>query len=191
MHQQAIMDTNVNGPYRSLGTLPDGSPLPPGRHILVVAAWRSEDRALRAMVTDLKELVPCAFETMNLENPTEVHYRNSSRALYERIRRFDAVVFAFSTHDGSVSSCDGSADSLPHQGSEALSPALRLPEGQLPFGRLFRRRIPAGYLVDGPLTPELMAAVTTHTRAWHLRFRGIATVSDLESLSVALKTAIR
>ena len=191
MHQQAIMDTSVKGPYRSIGTLPDGSPLPPGRRILVVAAWRSEDRALRAMVTDLKELVPCAFETMNLESPTEVHYRNSSRALYERIRRFDAVVFAFSTRDGSVSSCDGSADALPHQGSEALSPALRLPEGGLPFSRHFLRRLPAAYLVDGPITPELMAAVATHARAWHLHFRGIATASDLEPLAVSLKTAIR
>ena len=191
MHLHPIMENSVKGPYRPVGTLPDGSPLPPGRRVLVVAAWRSEDRALRAMVTELKELIPCAFETMNLESPTEVHYRNSSRALYERIRLFDAVVFAFSFRDSYVSSYDGSADSLPHQGSEALSAALRLPEGGLPFGRHFLRRLPAGYLVDGPLTPELMAAVSAHARAWHLRFRGIATVSDLEPLSVALKTAIR
>ena len=72
----------------------------PGRRVLVVAAWRVEDRALRAMVTRLKELVPCNFVIINLESPTTVRYRDSSRALYGRIRRYDAAVFAFFKEKG-------------------------------------------------------------------------------------------
>lgn len=59
----------------------------PGRRVLVVAAWGGEDWALRAMVTRLKELVPCGFEILNLESATAARYRLSSRDLYGRIRR--------------------------------------------------------------------------------------------------------
>ena len=122
----------------------------PGRRVLVLAAWRSEDRALRAMVTRLKELVPCTFEILNLESPTAVRYRDSSPALFRRIRRCDAAVFAFIARDG------------------ASSPVLQLPSGRLPLLRFLRKRIPAVYLADGPVSPELDEAIIAHARAWHL-----------------------
>ena len=130
----------------------------PGRRVLVVAAWRSEDRALRAMVTRLKELVPCGFDILNLESATAERYRLSSRDLYGRIRRYDAAVFALTARDG------------------AASPALELPSEPLPFSRHFVRRIPAGYLVDGPCGTALDDAVDAHARAW--RLLPIGTVSD-------------
>lgn len=122
----------------------------PGHRVLVLAAWRSEDRALRAMVTRLKELVPCTFEILNLESPTAVRYRDSSPALFRRIRRCDAAVFAFIARDG------------------ASSPVLQLPSGRLPLLRFLRKRIPAVYLADGPVSPELDEAIIAHARAWHL-----------------------
>ena len=85
----------TRGSFRETGS--------PGRRILVLAAWRSEDRALRAMVTRLKELVPCNFEILNLESPTAVRFRESSLALFRRIRRCDAAVFAFTARDGAAS----------------------------------------------------------------------------------------
>lgn len=132
----------TRGSFRETGS--------PGRRILVLAAWRSEDRALRAMVTRLKELVPCNFEILNLESPTAVRFRESSLALFRRIRRCDAAVFAFTARDG------------------AASPALQLPSGRLPLLRFLRKRIPAAYLVDGPASPELDKAIIVHARAWHL-----------------------
>lgn len=145
----------------------------PGRRVLVVAAWRSGDRALRAMVTRLKELVPCTFEILNLESPTAVHYRDSSRALSERIRRCDAAVFALTARDG------------------AASPALLPPSGRLPLSRLFLKRIPAAYLIDGSPSPALDEAVGAHARAWHLRslrtVYGMKEGGDgLESLAASL-----
>lgn len=162
------MDTIENRPYRETGA--------PGRRVLVVAGWRSEDRALRAMLSDLKELVPCAFDLINLESPTSVHFRMSSRALFSRIRLYDAVVFAFTA--------DGAAD------------ILRLPEERLPFLRHFLRRIPAGYIVDGSPAPGLEAAVDAHARAWRLLPVGIATNEEedgtgLESLATALQRALK
>lgn len=142
------MGNAVKGSYRATGA--------PGRRILVVAAWRSEDRALRAMVTRLKELVPCGFEILNLESATAARYRLSSRDLYGRIRRYDAAVFALTARDG------------------AASPALQLPSEPLPFSRHFVRRIPAGYLVDGPCGTALDDAVDAHARAWRLLPLGIA-----------------
>ena len=163
------METNdIKGPSREIGT--------PGRRVLAVAAWRSEDRALRALLSGLKELMPCAFELINLESPTAVHFRMSSRALFNHIRLYDAVVFAVPARDG------------------AGSTAVRLPEQRLPFGRHFIRRIPAGYIVDGPLTPELEAAIDSHARAWRLLPLGIATNEEggtgLESLATALLRVI-
>jgi hypothetical protein len=130
----------------------------PGRRVLVVAASRSEDRALRAMVTRLKELVPCEFEILNLESATAARYRLSSRTLFGRIRRYDAAVFALTSRDGASSS------------------ALALPTERLPLTRHFLRRIPAVYLVDGPISPGLETAIASHARAWHLLPLG--TVSD-------------
>ncbi len=130
------------GSYRTTGA--------PGRRVLVVAAWGGEDRALRAMVTRLKELVPCGFEILNLESATAARYLLSSRTLYGRIRRYDAAVFALTARDG------------------ASSPALQLPSESLPFSRHFVRRIPAGYLVDGPIAPAIEASIDAHARAWHL-----------------------
>ena len=163
------MGTIEKGSYRETGA--------PGRRVLAVAAWRSEDRALRAMLTALKELMPCSFDILNLESPTAVHFRRSSRALYGYIRRYDAAVFLFSARDGSG------------------SPALQMPEGPLPFGRHFLRRIPAGYLADGPLAPGLEAVVDAHARAWHLVNLGIATDEEegaarLESLASALLKSV-
>lgn len=128
----------------------------PGRRVLVVAAWGGEDRALRAMVTRLKELVPCGFEILNLESATAARYLLSSRTLYGRIRRYDAAVFALTARDG------------------ASSPALQLPSESLPFSRHFVRRIPAGYLVDGPIAPDLEVSIDAHARAWHLLPLGTA-----------------
>ena len=149
----------------------------PGRRVLVIAAWRSEDRALRAMVTRLKELVPCGFDILNLESPTAARYCLSSRTLYGRIRRYDAAVIAFTARDG------------------ASSPAVRLPSERLPVSRHFIRRIPAGYLVDGPCDAALAGAIDAHARAWHLL--PLDTVSDdgkggdgLESLAAALLRAL-
>lgn len=149
----------------------------PGRRVLVVAAWRSEERELRAMVTRLKELVPCGFDILNLESATAARYRLSSRALYGRIRRYDAAVFALTAREG------------------AASPAVQLPSERLPVSRHFVRRIPAGYLVDGPCDAALAGAIDAHARAWHLL--PLATVSDdgkggdgLESLAAALLRAL-
>lgn len=128
----------------------------PGRRVLVVAAWGGEDRALRAMVTRLKELVPCGFEILNLESATAARYLLSSRTLYGRIRRYDAAVFALTARDG------------------ASSPALQLPSESLPFSRHFVRRIPAGYLVDGPIAPDFEVSIDAHARAWHLLPLGTA-----------------
>lgn len=161
------METTVKGPSREIRA--------PGRRVLVIAAWREEDRALRAMVTQLKERVPCAFEIINMDSPTAVRYRDSSRALYGRIRRYDAAVYALTARDG------------------AASPALALPGGRLPFGRCFLRRIPAFYLVSGPLTEELEAAIDTHARAWHLFSASIASDNEKggdESLAAALKSLL-
>ena len=144
------MGSTEKGSFRTTGA--------PGRRVLVVAAWRSEDRAIRAMVTRLKELVPCEFEILNLESATAARYRLSSRTLFGRIRRYDAAVFALTSRDG------------------ASSPALGLPSECLPFSRHFIRRIPAGYLVDGPCDAALAGAVAAHARAWHLLPLG--TVSD-------------
>ena len=136
------MGTVGKGSYRETGA--------PGRLILVVAAWRSEDRALRAMVTRLKELIPCEFDILNLESATAARYRLSSRTLYGRIRRYDATVIALTARDG------------------AASPALALPSERLPVSRHFIRRTPAGYLVDGPCDASLAGAIDAHARAWHL-----------------------
>ena len=130
------------GSYRTTGA--------PGRRVLVVAAWGGEDRALRAMVTRLKELVPCGFEILNLDSATAERYRLSSRARFGRIRRYNAAVFALTARDG------------------ASSPALQLPSEPLPFSRHFVRRIPAGYLVDGPIATELEASIDAHAHAWRL-----------------------
>lgn len=142
----------------------------PGRRVLVLAAWQSEDRALRAMVTRLKELVPCSFEILNLESPTAVRYRDSSRALYGRIRRYDAAVFALSARDG------------------AASPILHPPSERLPFSRYFLKRKPAVYLVDDPSSPDLGAAIAAHARSWHLIPLGTASdekgVEDLSACFV-------
>jgi hypothetical protein len=146
------MDNSDNG-FKDAGRVTRGSfreTGAPGRRVLVLAAWRSGDRALRAMVTRLKELVPCNFEILNLESPTAVRFRESSLALFRRIRRCDAAVFAFTARDG------------------AASPALQLPSGRLPLLRFLRKRIPAAYLVDGPASPELDKAIIVHARAWHL-----------------------
>ena len=149
----------------------------PGRRVLVLAAWRSEDRALRAMVTRLKELVPCEFDIINLCSPTAVRYLDSSRTLYGRIRLYTAAVFALTARDG------------------ASSAALTLPSERLPLSRHLVRRVPAGYLVDGPCEPELVAAVDAHARAWHLL--PLATASDdekggdgVETLAAALMRAL-
>ncbi len=140
----------------------------PGRRVLVIAAWQDEERALRAMVTRLKELVPYSFEILNLESPTTVRYRDSSRALYGRIRRYDAAVFALSARDGTASQ------------------VLRFPSEKLPFSRFFRKRKPAVYLVDGPSVLGLEAAIAAHARSWRLRLLGIVSdekgVDGLESL---------
>lgn len=157
------METIEKGPSREIGA--------PGRRILVLASWRSEDRALRALLGQLKELVPCAFELINLESPTAVHFRMSSRALFNRIRLYDAVVLAFTANDATA--------------------VLQPPEQRLPFGRHFLRRIPAGYLVDGSSAPGLEAAIEAHARAWRLLPLGIATTdSDLIPLASALRKAI-
>ncbi len=167
-HDPLTMEKIEKRPCRETGA--------PGRRILAVAAWRSEDRALRALLSALKEQIPCAFELINLESPADVHFRMSSRALFNRIRLYDAVVFV-----------------LP--GSDfASSPALGLPEERLPFKRHFLRRIPAGYLIDGSPTPRLEAAVEAHARAWRLLPLGLATNEEggtgLESLATALLRAI-
>ena len=147
----------------------------PGRRVLVLAAWRSEDRALRAMVTRLKELVPCEFDLVNLCSPTAVRYLDSSRTLYGRIRLYDAAVFALTARDG------------------ASSPALTLPSERLPLSRHFVRRVPAGYLVDGPCGPELAEAVDAHARAWHLLPLATASSDEekggdgVETLAAALR----
>lgn len=157
------MQTIEKGPSRETGA--------PGRRILVLAYWRSEDRALRALLGQMKELVPCAFELINLESPTAVHFRMSSRALFNRIRLYDAVVLAFTANDATA--------------------VLQPPEQRLPFGRHFLRRIPAGYLVDGSSAPGLEAAIEAHARAWRLLPLGIATTdSDLTPLASALRKAI-
>ena len=138
----------------------------PGRRVLVIAAWRDEDRALRAMVTRLKELVPYSFETLNLESPTAWRYNSSSRALYGRIRRYDAAVFALSTRDGTA------------------SPVLQPPSERLPLSRFFRKRKPAVYLVDGPSDPDLEAAIAAHARSWLLLPLGTASdEKGIETLS--------
>ena len=151
----------------------------PGRRVLVIAAWRNEDRALRAMVTRLKELVPCGFGILNLESPTAARYCLSSRALYGRIRRYDAAVVALTARDG------------------ASSPAVRLPSERLPVSRHFIRRIPAGYLVDGPCDAALAGAIDAHARAW--RLLPLATASDdkekggaeVENLAAALNNTLQ
>lgn len=161
------MDTTVKGPSREIGA--------PGRRVLVLAAWREEDRPLRAMVTHLKEQVPCAFEILNLDSPTTVRYRDSSRALYGRIRRYDAVVCALTARDG------------------ASSNALMMPVGCLPVSRLFLRRIPVCYLVSGPVSEDLEAAVDAHARAWRLMPLGIASDDEKggdESLAAAFKEVL-
>ena len=142
------MGSTEKGSFRTTGA--------PGRRVLVVAAWRSEDRELRAMVTRLKELVPCEFEILNLESATAARYRLSSRTLFGRIRRYDAAVFALTSRDGTS------------------SPALALPTERLPLTRPFLRRIPAAYLVSGPVSPGLETAITAHARAWHLLPLGTA-----------------
>ena len=150
----------------------------PGRRVLVLAAWRSEDRALRAMVTRLKELVPCEFDLVNLCSPTAVRYLDSSRTLYGRIRRYDAAVFALTARDG------------------ASSPALTLPSERLPLSRHLVRRVPAGYLVDGPCEPALAQAVDAHARAWHLLPLATAASGDekggdgVETLAAALRLSL-
>ena len=150
----------------------------PGRRVLVLAAWRSEDRALRAMVTRLKELVPCEFDLVNLCSPTAVRYLDSSRTMYGRIRLYDAVVFALTARDG------------------ASSPALTLPSERLPLSRHFVRRVPAGYLVDGPCEPELAEAVDAHARAWHLLPLATASSDEekggdgVETLAAALRLSL-
>ena len=150
----------------------------PGRRVLVLAAWRSEDRALRAMVTRLKELVPCEFDLVNLCSPTAVRYLDSSRTLYGRIRLYDAAVFALTARDG------------------ASSPALTLPSERLPLSRHFVRRVPAGYLVDGPCEPELAEAVDAHARAWHLLPLATASSDEekggdgVETLAAALRLSL-
>ena len=160
-----IMATVVKGSSRETGA--------PGHRVLVLAAWREEDRALRAMVTRLKEQVPCTFEIINLESPTTVRYRDSSRALYARIRRYDAAVCALTARDGSH------------------SPALILPGERLPVSRHFLRRIPVCYLVSGPLTEKLEAAVDAHARAWHLLPLGIASDSDEDGQKSLAASLIR
>ena len=150
----------------------------PGRRVLVLAAWRSEDRALRAMVTRLKELVPCEFDLVNLCSPTAVRYLDSSRTLYGRIRLYDAAVFALTARDG------------------ASSPALTLPSERLPLSRHFVRRVPAGYLVDGPCEPALAEAVDAHARAWHLLPLATASSDEekggdgVETLAAALRLSL-
>jgi len=175
-------NTVIKGPYRETGAA--------GRRVLAVAAWRSEDRELRALLSDLKERMPCSFDLINLESPTAIHFRMSARALFNRIRLYDAVVFVVSTRIGT--DIDGTVPSTTSGGGEALSPALRLPEQRLPFGRHFIRRIPAGYLVDGPLTARLETAIDAHARAWRLLPSGIATVeSGAGSLAGALLSVIQ
>ena len=163
------MGTVGKGSYRETGA--------PGRRVLVVAAWRSEDRALRAMVTRLKELIPCEFDILNLESATAARYRLYSRTLYGRIRRYDAAVIALSTHDN------------------AASTALALPSERLPVSRHFIRRTPAGYLVDGPFDASLAGAIDAHARAWHLLPLGTVSSetdedSALESLASTLTGTI-
>ena len=151
----------------------------PGRRILVVAAWRVEDRALRAMVTRLKELIPCNFVILNLESPTTVRYRDSSRALYGRIRRYDAAVFALTARDG------------------VSSPVLQLPGERLPVARRIQKRIPAGYLVDGPVSDAVEKAVDEHAQAWRLLPLGIAQDdkekggAGVKNLAAALERALQ
>jgi hypothetical protein len=116
------------------------------------------------MVTRLKELVPCDFDILNLDSPTAARYRVSPRALYSRIRRYDAAVFAFTSAD---------------------SPALALPAERLPVSRLLVRRIPAAYLADCPLSPSVDEAIEAHSRAWRLLPLGTAsaTISDDKTLA--------
>lgn len=151
----------TQGSYRKTGT--------PGRRILVLASWRSEDRALRAMVTRLRELVPCSFEILNLDSPTAVRYRDSSRALFQRIRRYDAAVFVFPARDG------------------AASPILSAPSERLPLSRLLLKRTPAAYIVGGAAGPDLEDAIHAHAQSWHLFPLGIVSDEDgsdgLESLA--------
>lgn len=133
------------------GTYPSRETGAPGRRVLALASWRSGDRETRALLGELKELAPCAFDVVNLDSPTSVHLRKSSRTLFSRIRLYDAVVVVFPSRDG------------------AASAALQAPEESLPFGRHFLRRIPAVYLCgDGPGDGGLRDAAEAHARAWRL-----------------------
>ena len=147
----------------------------PGRRVLAVAAWRTEDRELRALLGQLKELVPCEFDILNLDSPTAARYRSSSRPLYDRIRRYDAVVFAVCGRDG------------------AASPVLQLPDGSLPALRCLARRIPAAYITDGEVSKGLEAAAADHARAWRLRSVGVASDKggdEIRDLAAALRNSI-